>query len=144
MSKSTTKILARTVAGAFPADKEFFIWDLEIRGFGLRVPPTGEMTFVYRYRIGRRARRMKIGPARVLKVGYARAQAQEWAVMVAQGIGRVADAFAECSIRLNQALHGLLDPSPTPDAPFASLLNVRFPSAAEHPEHQIEAHVVSL
>ena len=85
MSKSTTKILAKTVAEAVGADKEYFIWDAEIRGFGLRVPTSGEATFVYQYRVGRRARRMKIGPAKVIKVGSARTQAQEWAVMVAQG-----------------------------------------------------------
>lgn len=72
MSKSTPKILARTVAEAELADKEYFIWDAEIRGFGLRVLPSGQMTFVYQYRIGRQPRRMKIGPAKVMKVAYAR------------------------------------------------------------------------
>jgi len=33
----------------------------------------------------------------------------QWTLAELEG---VADAFAECSIRLNQALHGLLDPAP--------------------------------
>jgi integrase len=95
MSKSTIKIVAKTVAEAVRSDKEYFIWDAEIRGLGLRVPPTGEATFVYQYRIGRRARRMKIGPAQVIKVASARAQAQEWAVFVAQGGDPLARKEAE-------------------------------------------------
>ena len=70
MGKSTSKNLAKTVIEASAGDKEYFIWDSEIRGFGLRVPTSGEATYVYQYRVGRRARRMKIGPAKVIKVSW--------------------------------------------------------------------------
>ena len=83
--KSTTKILAKTVAEAVGTGKEYFVWDAEISGFGIRVQKTGAATFVYQYRVRRRPRRMKIGPVQVMKVATARAQAQEWAVLVAQG-----------------------------------------------------------
>ena len=85
MSRSTTKILAKTVADAIPTGREYFIWDAEIRGFGLRVPAAGDATYVYQYRAGPRARRVKIGPAKVIKVSAARNQAQELAVLVARG-----------------------------------------------------------
>jgi len=46
------KITKRLVDAANPSSKEFFIWDDEITGFGLRVLPTGRKSFVLKYRVG--------------------------------------------------------------------------------------------
>lgn len=53
-----TRTLLDTLA---PSDKEFFIWDSEVKGFGVRVMPQGAKTFVLKYRIGRATRRYSIG-----------------------------------------------------------------------------------
>src|SRR5262245_54920722 len=62
MAKRLTK---RTVDAAKATASEYFVWDGELIGFGLRVLPTGAKSYVVRYRIGpgRRApvRRVTIG-----------------------------------------------------------------------------------
>jgi integrase len=62
MSDRLTK---RAVDTAKPRDKEYFLWDGELLGFGLRVLPSGVKSYVAKYRLGpgRRApvRRITIG-----------------------------------------------------------------------------------
>jgi integrase len=47
-----------------PEERDMFVWDTEEKGFGLRVTPTGKMTFVVQYRLrgNRRTYRLTIGP----------------------------------------------------------------------------------
>lgn len=79
----------RTVDAAKPNDREFFVWDDAIKGFGLRVTPKGAKSFVYFYRAGhgRRApsRKPTIGRYGDITVDTARHIAKEWAALVAQG-----------------------------------------------------------
>ena len=35
-----------------PAGAEYFVWDSKLVGFGLRIQPTGVMTYVAKYRAG--------------------------------------------------------------------------------------------
>ncbi|SRR6266446_2022147 len=57
------RITKRTVDAAVPdasrADR--FLWDGEVKGFGLRVKPSGIKSYVLKYRIGSRTRRLTIG-----------------------------------------------------------------------------------
>jgi hypothetical protein len=46
------KLTKRGVDGARPAIFRYVVWDTEIRGFGLRVEPSGRKTFIARYRVG--------------------------------------------------------------------------------------------
>lgn len=56
------KLTKKTVDDAQPGDKERFIWDTELKGFGLKVFPTGAKTFVYQYRTQEgKSRRYTIG-----------------------------------------------------------------------------------
>jgi integrase len=69
-----------------------FIWDDEIRGFGLRINATGDKTWVFQARTrGALARRIKIGPFPALSLGAARAEAAQMRATVAGG----GDPFAE-------------------------------------------------
>ena len=44
---------------------EYFIWDDDIPGFGLRILPSGRKGYVTQYCAGRRPRRMSLGPSTV-------------------------------------------------------------------------------
>jgi integrase len=46
------KLTKRVVDGAQPGQYRYIVWDLEIRGLGLRVEPSGRKTFIARYRAG--------------------------------------------------------------------------------------------
>jgi integrase len=48
-------------ARAEPNAGEVFLWDAEVKGFGVRVKPTGTKSFTLKYRIGNKTRRFTIG-----------------------------------------------------------------------------------
>ena len=68
------KISSRTV-NAFKgeAGKDMYLWDTEVKGFGLRVQPSGRRSFIYKFRTpdGRRRNR-KIGDPKTLTAEAAR------------------------------------------------------------------------
>jgi integrase len=76
----TDRITKRVVDAAKPAASDWFIWDSELAGFGLRIWPSGRRTFVAQYRVGGgrggRARRLTIGTFPKLTVEEARSAAR--------------------------------------------------------------------
>ncbi|MGK2922367.1 MAG: tyrosine-type recombinase/integrase, partial [Methyloceanibacter sp.] len=46
------RLSKRTVDAALPGPDRYTIWDVDLKGFGLRVSPAGVRTYVVRYRIG--------------------------------------------------------------------------------------------
>lgn len=44
------KLTAKTVVAARSTDKPYFLWDSDLKGFGLKVFPSGTKTFVVQYR----------------------------------------------------------------------------------------------
>jgi integrase len=46
------KLTKRVVDGAQAGQYRYIVWDIEVRGFGLRVEPSGRKTFIARYRAG--------------------------------------------------------------------------------------------
>lgn len=69
------KITKRLVDALEPRSAEYFVWDSEIPGFGLRVLPSGRKGYVVQYRAGRRSRRISLGPSTVLTCEQARNRA---------------------------------------------------------------------
>ncbi|HBG97992.1 MAG TPA: integrase, partial [Rhodobacteraceae bacterium] len=69
------KITKRLVDAAEAHSAEYFVWDSEIPGFGLRVLPSGRKGYVVQYRAGRRSRRISLGPSTVLTCERARNRA---------------------------------------------------------------------
>jgi integrase len=69
------KLTKRLVDAAEARDAEYFTWDSEIPGFGLRVLPSGRKGYVVQYRAGRRSRRISLGPSTVLTCEQARSRA---------------------------------------------------------------------
>lgn len=81
MSKLTKKI----VDAAKPKDVEYFVWDDDLAGFGLRVFPSGKKSYVVQYRQHRRTRRMAIGSHGVFTPDEARKEAKGILGDVARG-----------------------------------------------------------
>jgi Arm domain-containing DNA-binding protein len=69
------KLTKRRVDAAEAQASEYFLWDQEVPGFGLRVLPSGRKSYVVQYRAGRRPRRMSLGPSTVLTCEQARDRA---------------------------------------------------------------------
>ena len=55
------KISKRAVDAAESGNRDRFLWDAEIKGFGLKVTPAGRRVYVFQYRINGRLRRYTIG-----------------------------------------------------------------------------------
>jgi integrase len=69
-----------------PSTGDAFLWDSELRGFGVRVKPSGTKTFIIQYRNAeRRTRRLVIGSYGVLTVELARDLAQKKLASVVDG-----------------------------------------------------------
>ena len=56
-----TKITKRTVDSTQPGNRDTFIWDVDVTGFGLKVTPKRNRFYVLQRRVGGRTRRYTIG-----------------------------------------------------------------------------------
>lgn len=73
-----TKITKRSVDAAVPTGQEFFLWDEELKGFGLRVYPSGRKMYLAQYRTGGRSRRVNIGLHGAMTPEMARTEAMKY------------------------------------------------------------------
>lgn len=80
-----SKLTKRKVDALKPEGREVFAWDSELKGFGLRIMPSGRKVYVVQYRAGRRTRRFKIGDANVLTPDEARREAKQILAHVSRG-----------------------------------------------------------
>ena len=69
------KLTKRIVEAAEIRPTEYFIWDDDLPGFGLRVLTSGRKGYIVQYRAGRRSRRMSLGQSTVLACEQARMRA---------------------------------------------------------------------
>jgi hypothetical protein len=79
------KITKRIIDSLNVKSNDHFIWDDELKGFGLRVSPKGKKTFLVQYRAGGRTRRLKIGAYGALTADQARTKAKEHLGQIATG-----------------------------------------------------------
>jgi integrase len=104
------KITQRLVASLKPARKDLFIWDSDdgaVKGFGVRVKPSGAISYLIQYRTtGGLSRRYTLGSTSIFKAEQARAEAADKLQEVRKG----KDPAAE-RVRKRQAptVTGLLD-----------------------------------
>jgi integrase len=85
----TARITKQAVDGLGTGPKEAFLWDDQLRGFGLRTTPNGAKSYVFQYRMGGRE-----APSRRYTIGRhgspwtpqtARKEAERLAILVHQG-----------------------------------------------------------
>lgn len=82
------RIASRLIASLLPADHEYTLWDDTVKGFGLRIWPSGRMTYIVKYRLRkqRTTKRHTLGTTAVLTAPQARAMAHD--VLAAVRAGR--------------------------------------------------------
>jgi len=92
-------ITKRRVDALKKADREYFVWDSDLKGFGLRVQPTGEKSYVVKYRAGSGrnvpTRRLTLGQTRKLTPHEARRLAKLTLGSVAHGLDPAAQKAAD-------------------------------------------------
>ncbi|SFU21828.1 site-specific integrase [Sedimentitalea nanhaiensis] len=79
------KLTKRTVDALRPKSRDYFVWDSQIAGFGLRVMPSGAKTYQAQYRKGGRTRRVSLGRHGKITVDEARKLAKDVMGQVAMG-----------------------------------------------------------
>lgn len=75
MTNTATKITKRSLDATKPGRAEQFLWDAELKGFGVRVRPSGAKIFIVQFRAHGRSRRMHLGDYGRLTVEQARTKA---------------------------------------------------------------------
>src|SRR5438105_13021344 len=97
MAKS--QITKRLIDGLEPRQREYFVWDSSLAGFGVRVQTTGAMSYVVKYRAGsgRSAptRRITLARTGTITPEEARALAKKTLGSVAHGADPAAQRAAE-------------------------------------------------
>lgn len=79
------KLTKRAIDQAEPGAKDYFLWDDELAGFGLRVWPSGRKVYVTQYRQGGRTCRLTLGRHGVLTPDEARTLARKTLAEIPQG-----------------------------------------------------------
>jgi len=97
-----TRLTDKVVKAATPEARRYVIWDIDKKGFGLRVETTGHKSFIVRYRANgggrnapRRQVRLKTKPGEVLSVDAARKLANLVLADVAYGMDPQGDIAAK-------------------------------------------------
>ena len=89
------KITKRTVDALAGQERERVVWDDDLKGFGVRVHPTGRKVYIVKTRYRGRVIKMTIGPHGAVTPSYARVRAAEIITDARAGknpAGRSADA----------------------------------------------------
>ncbi|MDG6078073.1 site-specific integrase [Erythrobacter litoralis] len=89
------KLTKRMIESLEPADKDYFVWDGDLSGLGVRIFPTGRKQFVLQYRYGRTSRRMSLGRFGAITPDQARGLALEAMVKIRQDIDPMAEKRAK-------------------------------------------------
>lgn len=80
------RLSKRTLDKLEAQDKDYFVWDEELPGFGVRIMPTGRKSFLIQYRdSGRRTRRKSLGRYGTVTAEEAKKDARELLSSVARG-----------------------------------------------------------
>lgn len=87
------RLSKRTVDALTPDAKDYFVWDSDMAGFGLRVWPTGRKVYLIQYRdSGGRTRRKGLGKHGIVTADEARSEARTLLASVAKGSNPSEDA----------------------------------------------------
>jgi len=82
------KLTKKLVESSLPKEKDYIVWDDEIKGFGCRILPSGRRTYVFHYTspVTKKYSYLKIGVHGNFTVDLARDKAKKWCAEIAQDI----------------------------------------------------------
>ena len=83
--RAMPKITKRAVDALLPAERERVVWDDDIKGFGVRVHPTGRKVYIVKYRHEGRSVKVTIGAHGPVTPAAARARAAEIVTLAKTG-----------------------------------------------------------
>ncbi len=92
------KLTQRLVESASVADRDLYLWDNEVPGFGLRIRPSGSKSYIVAFRIGGRGgqqRRRLIGKPSIISTDKARQTARLMVAQAKSGKDPIAAVIAE-------------------------------------------------
>ena len=142
-----TKLTVRTVLAAKAGERDLFIWDDELAGFGLRVKPSGVKSYLIQYRnLHNQSRRHTIGRHGVFSPEKAREKARRMLADSQDGAdpakerkaARIAPSVAELAERYLDPSHGPEAVAETCGIPAATIKRI----AAELAHAAFEEEVV--
>jgi integrase len=143
------KLTKREIDGTQPEERRYTVWDTELRGFGLRVEPSGRKTFIARYRAGGgrtgTQRQATIGRYGTFTPDQARKLARRALAAVASGEDPVAKARSnrQSGITISQVCEWYLEQA-TVGRIRGRLGRVIKPSTLAMDRSRIETHVKPL
>lgn len=85
------KLTKRMVEELETRKSDYFVWDNDLPGFGVRALPSGKRKFVLQYRHGRISRRMSLGQFGAISVEQARGLALQALAKLRQDIDPLAE-----------------------------------------------------
>ncbi len=82
------KLTKKLVESSLPREKDYVVWDDEIKGFGCRILPSGHKTYVFHYTspTTRKYSYLKVGVHGNYTVDLARDKVKQWCANIAQNI----------------------------------------------------------
>lgn len=80
------KLTQQVVNRMEPREKQYFCWCSELRGFGVRVLPSGVKTFIAKYRVNGKQKLAAVGQTGKVKADMARRQAMELISQASLGV----------------------------------------------------------
>lgn len=107
----TQRLTKRIVDATVPSEKDIYVWDTDLKGFGLKVTPKGRKVYIAQYRIGKRSRRITIGLHGTVTAEEARQSARFSLGQVSSGIDPAHERDLAKTGNSIEALFGLFETS---------------------------------
>jgi integrase len=131
MSKLTKQFVDKTK----PNGRDYFLWDDELPGFGLRVFESGKKSYLVQYRVGKRSRRITIGLHGPITPEQARKSALSLLSRIKHGEDPAEDKIQERQALTIQELCSLY---------FQEGCATKKPSTLKSDKGRIERHIIPL
>ncbi|MGJ8562464.1 MAG: tyrosine-type recombinase/integrase [Alphaproteobacteria bacterium] len=140
MAKSTSTLTKARIDRAAPKQKDYFLWDGDLTGFGLKVSKGGRKSYVVKYRVGTGRK----APSKRMTIGQ---HGSPWTVKLARDearkiLGRVANGENPAEDR--QAEKKQLTVNELCDAYIVKAAKFKKPSTLATDKGRIERHIKPL